>query len=179
MHRLWNPISLALITLTLSWAAGPGFAQQPATDLVPFKASWMGVTPPGSGPFNTATYPAIVSFPGIQTGQSDLFGAFTGVSLATQRLGVDAKPLYSTVVAEWTMANGDALSVEIPAFVYVPQTAPDAPLLEGAFLNTNGKGRFLGARGSGFVKGVPQLDPVTRERTGTIVSVEGLITRPK
>jgi hypothetical protein len=179
MHRGWNPISLALITLTLPWSAAPSFAQQPAQDLAPFKVSWMGAPPLGSGPSNIATDPAIVSFPSLVTGQSDLFGAFTGVALATQHLGVDGKPQFSTVVAEWTMVSGDSLSIALPAIVYVPQPTPGAPLLEGAFVITNGKGRFLGARGSGFLKGVLQTDPVTRQVTGTLLSAEGLITRPK
>jgi hypothetical protein len=178
MHRLWNPISLALITLTLPWSAAPGFAQQPARDLVPFKVSWMGAPLPGSGPSNIATDPAIVSFPATVTGQSDLFGAFTGVALATQHQGIDGKPQFSTVVGEWTMASGDSLSIEIPANVYLPQTTPGGPLFEGALVITNGKGRFLGARGTGFIRGVLQTDPVTRQGT-VILSAEGLITRPK
>jgi hypothetical protein len=168
-----------LIALALLGSAIPGFAQQPAQDLVPFKVSWMGAPLAGSGPSHIATDPAIVSLPATVTGQSDLFGAFTGVALATQHLGVDGQPQFSTVVGEWTMASGDSLSIELPANVYLPQTTPGGPLLEGALVITNGKGRFLGARGSGFLKGVAQIDPVTRQVTGMLLSAEGLITRPK
>lgn len=166
-------VSLALTVLAV---LGPtvAVAQQPAKDLVPFKVSWtaqnqMIVVP---------TDPMIVSFPSTVTGQSDLFGVFTGVALATQHLGVDGKSLFSTVVAEWTLASGDSLSVELPAAVFLPQTTPGGPLFEGALIITNGKGRFLGARGSGFLKGVHQTDPVTGKGT-VVLSAEGLITRPK
>jgi hypothetical protein len=178
MHRLWNPISLALITLTLPGSAAPGFAGQPAQDLVPFKVSWMGAPAPGSVSSNIATDPAFVSIPSIVTGQSDLFGAFTGVALATQHLGIDGKPQFSTVVGEWTMANGDSLSIELPANVYLPQTTPGGSLLEGVLVITNGKGRFLGARGTGFLRAVQQMDPVTHQGP-VILSAEGLITRPQ
>jgi hypothetical protein len=174
MNRLWNPISLGLIMLALPWSAVPGFAQQPATDLVPFKASWTGQNQPTV----VATDPAVVSQPTTLRGQSDLFGPFTGVSLATLHMGVDGKPLCATVVGEWTMANGDALSIEIPADLFLPQPVPGGPLFEGALIITNGKGRFQGARGSGFIQGVLQTDPVTRQGT-VILSAEGLITRPK
>ena len=42
------------------------------------------------------------------------------VSLATLHRGVDEKPLYATVVGEWSMANGDALSIEV-IDLFVPQ----------------------------------------------------------
>jgi hypothetical protein len=147
--------------------------QTPAKDLVPFKVS----STAQNQAFVIATDPTIVSLPSTVTGQSDLFGAFTGASLATQHLGVDGRPLYVTVVGEWTMANGDALSVEV-INVFVPQATPGAPLIEGVLTVTNGKGRFLGARGSGFVKGAVQKDPVTGKEAVTL-SMEGLITRPK
>ena len=41
MNRFWNPISLALILLSLLWGAVPSFAQ--TANLVAFKASWTGV----------------------------------------------------------------------------------------------------------------------------------------
>jgi hypothetical protein len=166
-------VSLALTVLAV---LGPtvAVAQQPAKDLVPFKASWTGQSQPIAIP----TDPAIVSFPSAVTGQSNLFGAFTGVALATQHLGIDGKPLFSTVVAEWTMPNGDALSIEIPAVVFLSQPTPGGPVSEGALLITNGKGRFLGARGSGFFKQTLQTDPVTGQASLSL-SAEGLITRPK
>jgi hypothetical protein len=174
MNRLWIPISRALIMLSLPWGAAPGFAQPPPNDLVPFKLSYTIQ----NQAFPIATDPPIVSFPSTVTGQSDLFGAFTGAALSTQHLGADGKPLFATVVGEWTMASGDALSVEIPAIVGLPQPTPGGPLAEGVLIITNGKGRFLGARGSGFLKVVLQMDPVTRQGT-VILSAEGLITRPK
>jgi hypothetical protein len=173
MNRLWNPISLALIMLSLLGVAAPGFTQQPANDLVPFKASWTGQ----NQPIVIATDPAIVSQPSTVTGQSDLLGAFAGVMLGTLRMGIDGKPLFATVKGEWSMANGDALAVEITA-LFPPQTTAGNPVTEAALVITNGKGRFLGARGSGFITGVLQVDPVTRHET-RILSVEGLITRPK
>jgi hypothetical protein len=173
MNRLRNPISLALILLPVLGATAPRFAQQPAKDLVPFKASWTGQ----NQPIVIATDPAIVSQAGTLMGQSDLFGAFTGVALGTLHMDVGGKPLFATVVGEWSMANGDALSVEITG-LFPPQTTPGSQLLEGALVITNGKGRFLGARGTGFITGVLQVDPVTRHET-RINSVEGLITRPK
>jgi hypothetical protein len=76
------------------------------------------------------------------------------------------------------MAGGDSLSIELPAVLFLPQTTPGGPLFEGALFITNGKGRFLGARGSGFVKGVLNTDPATR--VGTVVlTAEGFITRPR
>lgn len=179
MNRSWNLTSLALIALALPCGTARSAAQPPAPDLVPFKVSWMGAPAPGSGPSSIATDPAIVSLPSVVTGQSDLFGPFTGAALATQHLGVDGKPLYSTVVAEWTMASGDALSIELSAIVYLPQPTPGGPTSEGAFVITNGKGRFLGARGSGFLRQVLQIDPVTHQVTGALLSAEGFITRPR
>jgi hypothetical protein len=171
MNRFWNRISLALFTLALPWSAAPGFAQQPAKDLVPFKASWTSQ----SQPIVIATDPPIVASPVTLTGQSDLFGPFTGVGLATRHLGVDGNDLFVTAVGEWSMANGDALSYEVTA-VFTPQGAPGSNV--GAILITNGKGRFLGARGSAFYTATAQTDPVTRLRT-IVISAEGLITRPK
>jgi hypothetical protein len=172
MHRLWNPISLTLIMLSLTGAVAPSFAQQPAKELVPFKASWTSQTQP----IVIATDPVILSESITLTGQSDLFGPFTGVALATRHLGVDGNPLFVTSVAEWSMANGDSLSYE-SINVFAPQGATGGST-HGAILITNGKGRFLGARGSAFVTTTALTDPVTRLRT-IVVSAEGLITRPK
>jgi hypothetical protein len=173
MNRLWNPISLGLIMLSLTGAVAPGFAQQPANDLVPFKLSFTAQ----NQEFPIATDPPIVSVHAAVTGQSDLLGAFTGVALVTRHLGLDGKPLFTTAVDEWSMANGDALSVEITV-LFPPQASPGGPVLEGVLVITNGKGRFLGARGSGFVTGTLQTDPVTRQGS-VVISGEGLITRPK
>ena len=173
MHRLWRPTGLALIMFALPWSVATGAAQQPAKDLVPFKASWTGQ----NQAMVVATDPTLVSQPTTLNGQSDLFGPFTGVSLATLHRGVDEKPLYATVVGEWSMANGDALSIEV-IDLFVPQTTAGAPLFEAVLVITNGKGRFLGARGSGFLTGTLQVDPVTRQGT-VIISAEGLVTRPK
>jgi hypothetical protein len=162
--------TLLLIGLALPVAQAQ---QTPAKDLVPFKTSSTAL----NQAFVIATDPPIVSLPSTVTGQSDLFGAFTGSSLATQHLGVDGRPLYITVVGEWTMANGDALSVEV-LNVSLPPTAPGGPGIVGALTITNGKGRFLGARGSGFIRGSVQRDAVTGKET-VILTAEGLITRPR
>jgi hypothetical protein len=172
MHRLWSLVSLALITLALPGAAAPSSAQPPAQELVPFKLSYTGQ----NQPIYIATDPTTVSLPTTLKGQSDLFGEFTGVSLGTSQLGVDGKRLYVTVVGEWSMGNGDALSVQLIE-IFGPQ-APDRPAFEGVLIITNGKGHFLGARGSGFVKGTLKRDPVTNQGT-FVTEVEGLITRPK
>jgi hypothetical protein len=173
MHCYWISISRALILLALAGTAVPGFAQQPAKTVVPFKLSFVGQPQP----IVVATDPTIVAQPITLTGQSDLFGPFTGVALATVHRGVDEKPLFATVTGEWSMANGDALSVQI-TIVYPPQPPPGGPAFEAALLITNGKGRFLGARGSGFLTGSAQMDPATRQVSNT-VSAEGLITPPK
>jgi hypothetical protein len=160
--------------LLLGLALPAARAQQPpAKDLVPFKVSWTAQNQPSV----IATDPVIVSLPSTATGHSDLIGAFSGVALATQRLGVDGRPLYVTVVGEWTTANGDAISIEV-VDVFLPQTTPGGPVVVGAVIITNGKGRFLGARGSGFIQGTLQKDPVTGKET-VILTAEGLITRPK
>jgi hypothetical protein len=171
MHRLWNPIGLALILLSLPWGAAPGFAQQPAKDLdlVPFQAAYIVASQLISVP----VAPPVVAQPGTLTGQSDLLGPFTGVALANIQMGVDGTRLFNNVVGLWTAANGDTLSVHLTN-LFLPQTAPGAPVFQGAFTIANGTGRFLGATGSGFSKGT--FDP----KTGAVtVSVEGLITRPK
>src|SRR5438094_2085975 len=89
MKRFWNPISLALILLSLLWGAVPSFAQ--TANLVAFKASWTGV----NAPTVVATEPAVVSQPTTLSGQSDLFGPFTGVALSTLHQGVDGNSLYA------------------------------------------------------------------------------------
>jgi hypothetical protein len=171
MNRRWHPVSRALTMLCLAWGAAPGFSQQQTKDTIPFKASWTGQ----SQPIVLNTDPSIVAQLNTSTGQSDVLGPFTGVSLATRRHGVDGNPLFVTSVGEWTLGNGDALSYELTA-VFTPGGTPGSNV--GALVITNGKGRFLGARGSGYYTATAQTDPVTGQRT-VVVNVQGLITRPK
>jgi hypothetical protein len=170
MHRLWNPIALTLM-LSLPWGAAPGFAQQPSQvmDLVPFHAAYTV----SSQLISVPVAPAIVAQPGTITGQSDMLGPFTGVAFANIQLGIDGTRLFNNVVGLWTGANGDSLSVHLTN-LFPAQAAPGTPVFQGAFLITNGTGRFMGATGSGFSKGT--LDP----KTGVVtVSLDGIITRPK
>jgi hypothetical protein len=58
--------------------------------------------------------------------------------------------------------------------LFPAQAAAGTPVFQGAFIITNGTGRFQGATGSGFSKGT--LDP----KTGIVtVSLDGLIAPPK
>lgn len=173
MHRFCSPTCLALIMLTLPWQSLPACAQQQAPDLVPFKATFVAHPQPTVVP----TDPVLVTQPTTLAGQSDLWGAFTGTVLTTVHRGLDGKPLFATVMGNWTMANGDALSVEI-TLLYPPQAASGGPQFEGALAVVNGNGRFLGARGSGFLTGSSQTDP-TSGQVSVSVTVEGNLTTPK
>jgi hypothetical protein len=171
MNRFTRSASLLLVGLAPLALTLPGLAQQPAKDLdmVPFQAAYVV----SSQLISVPVAPPVVAQPGTLTGQSDLLGPFTGVALANIQLGVDGTRLFSNVVGLWTAANGDTLSVHLTTLV-LPQTAPGAPVFQGAFTVSNGTGRFLGATGSGFSKGT--LDPATGAVT---VSLVGIITRPK
>jgi hypothetical protein len=82
-------------------------------------------------------------------GQGDLLGEFTYVDHHIGRPSADGKSLAVTDgVGVLAAANGDALFVSYFA-LYRASATPGVFPFEGAYFITGGRGRFLGATGSG------------------------------
>jgi hypothetical protein len=161
MKRCICRVSLALTVLALLGLAGPGSAQQPPLDLVPFNATFTVRYQSTPVPVNPPMITQVVS----GAGQADLIGQITVTAQRTVQLGVDGQPLWSGAnPAVFTAANGDAI-------FWVANGVVGAP---GAFIITGGQGRFAGVVGSGAVSVV--TDATKGESTWTWV---GKISRPK
>jgi hypothetical protein len=142
-------------------------------DLVTFKGTQTLVTPA-----TTAVVPidpaVVVSSGGVFKGQSALFGSYTALQHFTVHLGPNGNPLFQIGEAVWTGTNGDALSFGPVVVLILPPTTPGVVPLQGAFTIRNGRGRFLGATGSGTVRG--EIDMKTGVAT---LVIEGMVTPPK
>jgi hypothetical protein len=154
-------VSLALTVLALLGLAGPGSAQQPPLDLVPFNATFTVRYQSTPVPVNPPIITQVVS----GAGQADLIGQFTVTAQRTVQLGVEGQPLWSSGnPGVFTAANGDTI-------FWTANGVAGGP---GAFLITGGQGRFAGIVGSGAVSVV--TDATKGESTWTWV---GKISRPK
>lgn len=173
--------SACLAMAALAWLglALPATAQTPpasqnamSADLVPFKTTRTLVTP-AARVVVPLDPPVVVSSGGVFKGESDLFGPFTALQHFTVYLGADGNPLFQIGDAVTTTPNGDALSSFI-VVLFQPPTTPGIVPMQGAFTIRSGRGRFLGATGSGTVRGEVNM------KTGAItLTTEGLVTRPK
>jgi hypothetical protein len=174
MNRFAYRISPALVALTL---LGPGLsstaqAQQPARDLVAFKATLTGFPNAIAIPRE----PPIVSIHLSLTGQSDLLGQVTLTEHHYAR--ADVEGIFRAEgpgIAVLTAANGDALFIDWSGRPN-PPTSAGIITGESSFFVTGGRGRFLGATGGGVIKFL--LDPAD-QKTGLSWSVEGMVSRPK
>ena len=166
--------ALALLGLALpATAQAPPTSQNPmSADLVPLKTTRTLVTPDTTVLVPTDP-PVLIASGGVFKGESELFGPFTESHYFTIHLGADGNPLYQIGEAVSTMTNGDAISSSIVVLFLPPTTAGVVPF-QGAFNIRSGRGRFLGATGSGIVRGERDL------KTGAVTLItEGLVTRPK
>jgi hypothetical protein len=157
---------VTIATAFLSLAA-PGQAQQPQ-DMVPLKAVARGTAPAG---FLVPVNPPIVSFQVQWTGESDLLGPFTYFESSQAQVGADGAPLtLNNAVAALTGANGDAIFVRFSGLVHLTATGVTC---DHAFVIVGGKGRFVGATGSGTIKGVSDI----AKNEGSL-TFDGMISRP-
>src|SRR5436190_1354434 len=160
---------LALASLTLLLLALPAVAAP--LDLVPLKG--VHTSGPAPGVLLPLDPPQVVSSAGTGAGQSDLVGSYATISHFTLHLGADGTPLYQEGDAVWTTAGGDALSFHV-VLLSRPPTTPGTSRAEGVWTVSSGRGRFLGASGSGVVSGEQDL------KTGVVtITTDGMVTRPK
>lgn len=167
--------ALSLLGLTLPVAAqSQQTAQgQPSVELVAFKGTQTRMTPAATAVVPVDP-PVVVSAGGVFKGESALFGSYTALQHFTVHLGVDGKPLFQIGEAVWTGTNGDALSFGPIVVLFLAPTTPGVVPLQGVFTIRSGRGRFLGATGSGIVRG--EVDMKTGAAT---LAIEGMVTRPK
>jgi hypothetical protein len=167
--------ALTLLGLTLPAAAQAQQTtqNQPSLDLVAFKGTQTLVTPAARAVVPVDP-PVVVSSGGVFKGDSALFGPYTALQHFTVHLGVDGNPLFQIGDAVWNGSNGDALSFGPIVVLFLPPTTPGVVPLQGVFTIRSGRGRFLGATGSGIIRG--EVDMKTGAAT---LVIEGLVTRPK
>lgn len=157
---------LALPAAAVLGSVSLGLAQQPAPNPVPFEASLTGA-PPDS--FEIPVDPPVSAQRETAAGQGDLIGAFQWAGHAMQSGGPDFRTprQLSEGVGAMTAANGNALF-----FRYSGKVIPgiDSQNRELAFVITGGKGRFLGATGTGLFQDSIDfsMNKLTRTVEGTI-----------
>jgi hypothetical protein len=156
-------LSLALTSLALLGLSLPAVAQQPVRNMVPLKASLSGPLTPR---FVIPVEPAIAVGTYSAEGTSDLLGAVKFVEVNNVQMGTAGKGIAVTdgkgVI---TAANGDALFVSFNGLVL-----PSGTEGEFAFVITGGRGRFLGATGSGRIRCVADAgqNRLTRDFEGSV-----------
>jgi hypothetical protein len=110
----------------------------------------------------------------ITSGQADFLGPVKGIGHVINHLGADGNLAYNDGgVLVLTAANGDAVFFTF-AGVVSPPTTPGVLRLEEPMTITGGKGRFVGATGSGVLN--IAIDYSKGQATATF---EGMITAPK
>jgi hypothetical protein len=159
---------LALAALAMLGLARlcPVFAQQPSRNLVPLKLSLTGPLTPR---FVIPLEPEIRLGTFTADGTSDLLGAVKFVEANTVHVGADGKLLAVTDgKGVLTGANGDALFISYSGLVLPSQVDADF-----AFTVTGGRGRFLGATGSGVIHCSIHADQKNFTR-----AIEGMVSEP-
>jgi hypothetical protein len=171
MTRRSHPVPLAWTSFILLCSVVPAVAQQSALDLVPFKATLTGPIPPA---VVIPVEPPVGSAHLSTTGQSELLGQVSYLDHHIARIGVDGLPKISEGMAVISAASGDALFILWRGLVRPTATA-GVFILDAAFTVTGGRGKLLGATGSGtFTMGI---DTVNKKEVAQ--SFEGMISRPK
>jgi hypothetical protein len=163
MNRQPYGLSLALTSLVLLGLALPALAQQPSTNRVALKASLTGPLTPR---FVIPLEPEIRLGNFTAEGTSDLLGAVKLIEANTVQMGTEGKGIAVTDgKGVMTAANGDALFLSYSGLVLPSGTAADF-----AFVITGGRGRFVGATGSGVIHCVQYADQqnFTRVIDGTV-----------
>lgn len=164
MKRMSSRLSLALTLLTVLGLTFPALAQTPPQNMVAFKvASKVTVDP-------AATYVIPLEPPLLYAkltggGEAAPIGAFTTIESPQIRLGVDGAELWTDALGVFTGSNGDAIFYHYKGVV---------PRQEATFVITGGKGRFLGATGSGTMTWAK-----TANEGGFICTFDGVISAPK
>lgn len=151
MKRLLSGAGLALAAVLLLSTALPAVAQQAPRDQVPFRLTL-------TGPLNIPDWvlplsPPILFARHTAAGEAAGLGKFNYLDEVAVQLGVDENPLSMNNGIGVLMAeNGDAIFLAFSG--PVRSTAdPNVFAPETTFTVTGGKGRFLGATGSGVLRG--------------------------
>jgi hypothetical protein len=173
MRRTRHPNTPAFLVLLMSsaLAAGPApaQAQQPGDERVAFRATVGGpVAPFFMLPFD----PPIAVASNTATGESDLLGAVSFAVYGCVHFGADGLPKRETDgLGVFSAEGGDAIFLNFSGLIRATETGF---LGEQFFTITGGKGRFLGATGSG--PWIGRLDAKTNE---VILQIERTVSRPK
>ena len=171
MKRMSAPVSLALTLLTLLACTGPALAQDPAKDMVAFKATMS--SPPGDV-FVLPLVPPVLVARVSGTGQASELGAFTYLDSHVGRLDVHGVIQSITDgIGVMTAANGDAIFTSFSGLAQ-PTTNPPGVTAQMPYIVTGGKGRFQGAIGSGVIQVVFDADKKT-----VVYTYEGTLSRPR
>lgn len=173
-HRM-SSVSLALTFMSFLGLAHfhLAVAQQPAKDMVPFKAAVAGRLN-ANDPFIPTDPPVVAGLATYQGTSDALGGAVTYTDTHLIHLGVDGSPTRATNgIAVFAGPSGDALFVTWDG---VPRPTATQGVFQtfGGFTITGGRGKFAGVTGSGRFSGV--LDLVKGEDSEVW---EGLIAVPK
>jgi hypothetical protein len=161
---------LALLAL-----AAPGRTQTAGQSFVQFRAATKldsalshSVVIPTSPPLESSNL--------VGTGEGNPIGAFTFAGNRIMRLDVEGKPLgVKEGVVVFSAANGDAIFLSYGGVVRQTDTA-GVIVQESVFQVTGGRGRFLGATGSGVQRVTVDQRQSPPVRTG---DYEGVISAPK
>jgi hypothetical protein len=159
--------ALPLTALTLTGLTLLASAAQPPENLIPLKASTVG---PNTPRFVIPLEPEIRLGTFTAEGEAALLGGpVTTVETNTVNMSVDGKVLSVTEgIAVLSAANGDAL------FLNFHGPATSATSGEFTFTVSGGRGRFLGATGSGVIHCTTQPEQKTVTRV-----IEGMVAIPK
>lgn len=178
MKRLIPPIRLALaglLVLGLSHA-GPAFAQEPPKDMVAFKATFTGRTPPPMViPLSPPIVPVTLSF----TGEAAPLGQVTYISHEIHRLGATGMPHAITDgIGAFTAASGDAIFITHTGLIR-PTDTPGIFAFEEVWAAFGGKGKLLGATGGGIMRGTIDARELATKGADWTVAFEGLVSAPR
>jgi hypothetical protein len=176
MRRCPFSLCLAVLSLMTLGVAFPqsGAAQQSPQDAVSFKATM--VTPLAQVVVvEIPLTPPIHSVTVTGKGESDLLGSFTFVAHHFGRPGIDGLPVdFTDGLSVISGANGDALFVTYN-LLFRPTAATETLFpFEGGFIITGGKGKFVGAIGSGRSTLAWDFGKMNYTQTW-----EGTVSRPK
>jgi hypothetical protein len=157
---------------TMAAAAASGITAAGAAEggeMLPLKATFKG---PGFPPFVIPWDPPVWGAQVTAQGDSDLLGPITYLEHSTIQLSVVGAPIsVPGAIGALVGANGDVLFFRFTGLV---QPTATGVTCNHAMVFLGGKGKFVGATGTGVLQG--EINAVKNEASGTIT---GTISMPK
>lgn len=155
---VFNFVPRLLVARLLTFGLGAAACTAPVlaqTTLLPFRASLATQETLGYDPVRCPVGGIVGTTTGV--GQASQLGSVKMLSTDCPLLAPGVLPTFSNGMLTFTASNGDLLTASYQGALHPVGGVPDLYTVAGDFSVTGGTGRFVGAKGSGYLQGTITL----------------------